>query len=340
MAITSGVAPHQAWLNCNGAWPIEHGQVSQSAKRRTSSFSCTIPLSYPGAYAALAELGDNDATINVMSVAGEGTLFTGEVDEVECDYIRREIHVSGRDKSKKLHENQSNDKWVNKQTTDIVQDLIGRVGLSGNVTASGTMAGKKLEQDYVKLTSNLTFSQVISKLAQIDGARWWVDNNGIFQYVPYGSPNGSYSIMIDQESDPISSDTIEFKVRRNVNAGKSIQTTVKSWHPKKKQIFQYQSNVPGNGGPLIYDYHLPTLQQQDVTKRAKSRAMSKAIHELTVIATVVGDPSIHAGMGLSVNGTEFFDQTYDMTHVNHNFGMGGYLTHITAQSPKSGRSAS
>ena len=340
MAITSGVGPHAAWLNCNGTWPIEHGQVSQSAKRRTSSFSCTVPLSYPGAYAALANLGDNTATITVMSVAGEGTLFTGEVDEVEFDYIRRSIHVSGRDKSKKLHENQSNDKWVNKKTTDIVQDLIGRVGLSGNIAAAGVMAGKKLEQDYVKLTSNLNFAQIISKLAQIDGARWWVDQNGIFQYVPYGSPNGSYSIEIQQQSDPISSDTIEFKIRRNVNAGKSIQTTVKSWHPRKKQIFQYQSNVPGNGGPLIYDYHLPTLQQQDVTKRAQSRAMGKAIHELTVIATVIGDPAIHAGMGLSVSGTEYFDQTYDMTHVNHNFGMSGYLTHITAQSPKEGRSAS
>src|SRR6185312_13442680 len=165
-------------------------------------FSCTVPLSYPGAYAALANLGDNEATITVMSVAGEGTLFTGEVDEVEFDYIRRSIHVSGRDKSKKLHENQSNDKWVNKKTTDIVQDLIGRVGLSGNIAAAGVMAGKKLEQDYVKLTSNLNFAQIISKLAQIDGARWWVDQNGIFQYVPYGSPNDSYSIEIQQQSDP------------------------------------------------------------------------------------------------------------------------------------------
>lgn len=340
MAITSGVGPHQAWLNCNGTWPIEHGSVSQSAKRRTSSFSCVIPLSYPGAYASLAELGDNDATITVMSLAGSGTLFTGEVTEVEFDYIRREIHVVGHDKSKKLHEKKSNDKWVNKKTTDIVQDLIGRAGLSGNIVASGVMAGKKLEQDYVKLTANLSFAQVISKLAHIDGVRWWVDQNGIFQYVPYGSPSGSYSITINQETDPISSDTIEFKIRRNVDAGKEIQATVSSWHPRKKQIFQYQSNVPGNGGPILYNFHLPTLTQQDVTKRAQSRAMGKAIHELTVISTVVGDPAIHAGMGLSVNGTEFFDQTYDMVHVNHNFGMSGYLTHIAAQSPKQGRSAS
>src|SRR5690348_7756259 len=207
MAITQGVGPHQAWLECNGIWPIEHGQVSQSAKRRTSSFSCEIPLSYPGAYAAFANLGDNTAIITVMSVAGEGTLFTGEVDEVEFDYIRRCIHVSGRDNSKKLHEMQDNSKYVNQKTTDIVRQLIGKAGLAGNIVASGVMAGKKLEQDYVKLTANLSFAQIISKLAQIDGARWWVDQNGTFQYVPYLSPQGSYSITINQQAEPISSDT-------------------------------------------------------------------------------------------------------------------------------------
>jgi hypothetical protein len=202
------------------------------------------------------------------------------------------------------------------------------------------MAGKQLEQDYIKLSANLSFAQVISKLAHIDGARWWVDQNGMFQYASYGSPNGSYSITINQDEEPISSDTIEFKVIRSVEAGKTIQVSVRSWHPKKKQIFEYQSNVPGNGGPLTYDFHLPTMTQQDVTKRAQSRAMGKAIHEFKVIATVIGDPSVQAGMGLSINGTGFFDQTYDITHVNHKFGMQGYLTHIRANSPKQGRSAS
>jgi hypothetical protein len=174
----------------------------------------------------------------------------------------------------------------------------------------------------------------------LDGARWWVDANGNFNYVPIGSPQGTYSIFIDESSEPLLSDCLDLRIKRNVQAGKSIQTTVKSWHPKKKQVFQYQSTVGGNGGPVPYNYHLPNLLLDHVTKYAKSLATEKARHELTVTATVVGDPTVSAGMGLQLSGTNYFDQTYDIDTVHHNFGMSGHRTHIVARSAKQGRSAS
>ena len=340
MAVSQGVGPHFAWLNVNGTWPIEHGNVSQSAKRKTSTFNGVIPMDYPGAAAALASLGDNQASITVMTRGQTATLITGEVDEVDFDFIRREINFFGRDKSAKLHDNKTSEKWLNKMPSDIVQDLIGRIGLSGNVTSSSLMAGKQLQQDYVKLSDNVSFAYVIHKLAELDGARWWVDQNGNFNYVPYGTPQGVYSITINQDTQPISADCIELHVRRNIQAGKSIAVTVKSWHPKKKQIFQYQSNVEGNGGPVNYNYHVPNFLQDHVTKYAQSHATEKARHELTVTATVVGDPTVQAGMGLQLNGTAYFDQTFDIDTVNHDFGMSGHRTHITARSAGQGRSAS
>jgi len=278
--------------------------------------------------------------VTVMTRGMTGTLFTGEVDEAEFDFIGRVIRVNGRDKSAKLHENKTSEKWLNKQTTDIVQDLIGRVGLSGNIAASGIQAGKQLQQDYVKLSDNVSYAYVIHKLAELDNARWWVDPNGNFNYVPIGQPQGIYSIMINQDAQPISSDCIELRIRRNIQAGKTISTTVKSWHPKKMQVFQYQSNVEGNGGPVNYNYHIPNLLQDHVTKHAQSLANEKARHELTVSATVVGDPSVQAGMGLQLSGSNFFDQVFDIDTVTHDFGMGGHLTHITARSAGQGRSAS
>jgi hypothetical protein len=62
----------------------------------------------------------------------------------------------------------------------------------------------------------------------------------------------------------------------------------------------------------------------------QAQAMKKASHELT--ATVVGDPTVAAGMGLSLTGTHYFDQTYDVDTVHHEFGMRGHTTHITARS--------
>lgn len=339
MAITSGVGPHAAWLNVNGTWPIEHGSVSQNAQRRSSSFSVSLPMDYPGAREALANVGDNEATVTVMTRGQTATLITGEADSVEFDYIARVIHVTGRDKSAKLHAVKTSEKWANKKPSEIVQDLIGRVGLSGNVTGSQVQAGKKLQQDFVKLSDNVSYAYIIHKLAQFDGARWWVDPDGTFNYAPIGSPQGSYSITINQDTQPISADCKYLRVMRNIQAGKTIQTTVKSWHPKKKQVFQYQSNVEGNGSVQQFNYHIPTLEQDHVQRYAQSQATEKARHELTVHATVVGDPSVSAGMGLQLNGTDF-DQTFDIDTVHHEFGMSGHTTSITARSAKEGRSAS
>lgn len=341
MAISSGAGPHFAWLTVNGqTFPIEHGSVSQNAKRKTSSFAALIPLSFPGAAATLANLGDNDSSVTVSTRGTQAPLITGEVDDVNFDFIGRTIQVTGRDKSAKLHDNKTSEKWQNKKPSEIVQDLIGRVGLSGNIAASLLMAGKQLEQDHVHLSDNVSFAYVIHKLAQLDGARWWVDASGKFNYVPLGSPQGVYSISVNQNAQPISADCIELRVRRNIHAGKTISATVKSWHPKKKQVFSYTSNVDGNGGPINYSYHVPALLQDHVTKRAKSQAAEKARHEFTVTATVVGDPTVQAGMGLQLTGTNYFDQVFEMDTVQHDFGMPGHLTHITARSAKSGRQAS
>lgn len=341
MALTSGAGPHFAWLNVDGATiPILTGTVTQSAKRRTSRLICKVPLRYPRAYDALANLADNVVTATVLTRGMQGILFTGEAKQTKIDYIGRVIHVEAHDLSSRLHDNKTSEKWVNKMPSEIVQDLIGRVGLSGNVASSSLMAGKKLDQEYVKLSDNVSFAYVIHKLAELDGARYWVDVNGTFHYEPIGNPTGIYSVTINQDQQPISSDCLHLSVDRNVQAGKKIQVNVKAWHPRDKQVYQHTATVPGNGGPVVYNYHFPTLRQDHVQQYAISHANERARHELTVVATVVGDPSVSAGMGLSLSGTGFFDQTYDMDTVQHQFGKPGHTTHITARSAKQGRTAS
>jgi hypothetical protein len=55
----------------NGTWPITQGSVTPYAKRKTAEFSVTIPLSYAGACEALADLGDNSATITVLTCGND-----------------------------------------------------------------------------------------------------------------------------------------------------------------------------------------------------------------------------------------------------------------------------
>ena len=46
--------------------------------------------------------------------------------------------------------------------------------------------------------------------------------------------------------------------------------------------------------------------------------------------------TVFAGMGLSLNGTDF-DGIYDMDSVHHAMGMSGYKTSITARGASAGR---
>jgi prophage tail gpP-like protein len=267
-------------------------------------------------------------------------LLTGQIDTVDFDLIGRKITVTGRDKSAKLHDKKSSEKWLNKKTTDIVKELAERAGMKVGSKDLGTIAGKMLEQDYVKLSDNVSFAYVIHKLAELDGARWWVDADGVFHYVPFNSPSGVYSIFIDQSSQPIKSDCLHLRIRHNVQAGRDIEVHLKAWHPKKKKVIQHKSVIKGNGAPITYNYNIPILQQDQVEKHARSQAMEKARHELSVRASVVGDPTVAVGMGLSVTGTTQYDQTYDIDTVHHDFGMRGHTTHITARNAKEGRTAS
>lgn len=341
MAIISGAGPHFAWLNVDGAtFLIEHGSVEQKADRESSTFSAAIPLSLPGAEATLANLGDNVTTITVLTRGVEATLVTGEIDKTSFDYIGRTIRVHGRDKSAKLHENMSSEKWINKKGSEIVSELCGRIGLSCQAESSPLMAGKKLQQDYVKLSDNVSFARIIHKLAEFDGARWWVDAQGTLHYVISGSPSGIYTLNYVPPSPYITADFMKLTINRNVQAGKTINVKISAWQPKDKKVYEKEATASGNGGPLKYNYDLPNLKQDQVDQHAKARANEIARNELTLNASVAGDPSCNAGMGLSLNGTGYWDQQYEIDCVHHEFGISGHRTHITARSGKGGRSAS
>jgi hypothetical protein len=342
MAVNSGVGSHFAFISVDGQqFPLERGRVSQNATRRSSSFSGALPLSYPGAESAFAGLGDNIAVITVITRGTSAPLVTGEVDLVNFDYIKREIHFTGRDKSAKLHQNKTAEKFLNKTPSSIVQDLTGRVGMPCSIQEGGTLlAGLKLQQDYVRLSDNVSFAYVIHKLAEFDGARWYVDGSGTFHYIVGSNSAGTYTINY-QPPGPgyITSDAMELRIARNVQAGKSVNVQVKSWHPKKKQMFQGYTNIPGRGGPLQYNYDLPGLLQDHVNQHSLAMANERARHEIKVTASVVGDPTVYAGMGLQLNGTNYWDQTYDIDTVEHEIGMTGHRTHITALATVNGRSA-
>jgi hypothetical protein len=331
MALTYGAGPHQAFIN---GFPIENGSVEQHAVKKSSTFSATLPLNYPGAIAAFSNPTGGPAVISVTTRGLSGNLLTGVIDAVDFDYIGTRIHVSGRDVSANLHENLDSSKYINQKGSQIVQTLCGKAGIPVQASAScALMAGKKLNQDYVKMTDNITFAQVIHKLAEFDAANWFVDPNGTLHYVDLGSHTGVYTLNYNA-GPPIVSDCLALSINLNVKAAGGQAVTVKSWHPKDKQV--HQNTATGGGGAMIYNFHIPTFQMDHVQQFANAKVKELARHGVKLKATIVGDPTISAGMGVQLNGTGTFDQIFDMDSVHHRIGMSGHTTMITARSALGG----
>lgn len=336
MAISSGVNPNLAWLSANGMLiPVLEGSAEQMASRESSTFSATVPINFPGALGALSTLGENESGVIVQSSSGPTPLVMGEIDSVEFKFGESgTITASGRCKSVKLHAKKSSQKWVNKKTTEIVQDVAGQAGLGTAIDSGTAMAGKIVNIDHAKMTDGISLAAVIHKLAMQDGARWWVDPQGTLHY-KIGPSGGGYSLNYFP-GPPESADFFELTVKRNVQAGKGAKVTVKSWHPKDKKVNQATATAGGTGGggtPLEYNYHIPNLKQDQAQQHAESRANAVARQEITIHARCVGDPSIDVGTGLNLSGTGAFDGPYDMESVHHSFGMSGHTMEITAKTP-------
>lgn len=337
MAISSGVAPHYAWLVVNGAkFPCLTGSATQNGTRRSSEFSATIPLNYPGAASALAHLGDNQSGVDVQSVAGNGTLVMGEIDTVTFNYGQNgTIHVTGRDDSNKLYTKKINEKFLNMKTTDVVKKVCQEVGLGCVITGGeGTNAGKELDQEYAKIADGETPAAIIAKCAEQDNARWWVDTSSTLHYDINPQGGGGYSVHY-RAGPPEVADFFVLSIKRNVQAGKEINVQIDSWHTKDKKVNSGQGTDPGNGGPLEYKYAIPGLKEEDAQALAQNKADEIGRQEITVTAKVVGDPKITVDSGLSVSGTDF-DGSYIIDSVHHTFGMSGYTMTITARNSLEG----
>ena len=313
---------------------LESGEITRAGARQSSSFSGKLPTNTPGALAALAS-PSGDASIIVMSKGMTTAYVTGEIDSVTVDMPSTEgdgsISFSGRDKSAKLHEGKSSEKFLNQKNSDVVQQLAQRAGLSVQADSTAMKAGKIVQIDWAKLNDNISYAAVIHKLAELDGARWFMDANGTLHYSIQGPSGGAYTIMYDA-GPPIVSDALKLEFKRNVQASKNQKVSVKSWNPQQKKVNEGTGTAGSSiEGEQQFNFHIPNLTKEKAQKYADSRAKESARHAVTVTATCVGDPSIAIDMKLVIFGTGAFDGEYDIDSIHDQVGIGGHTMTITAK---------
>lgn len=315
------------------SFDIISGGAHQEATKRSSTMHALCALKdFPGREAFFADMSDNTGGI----YSGDTALVDGEWDHVGIDLVDGVVRLSGRDKSAALHEKKSSEKFNNMSRSEVVEKVAKRNGLQAQVDGGKLKAGKLFQIDWAKLTDGVSDAAIIHKLAELEGARWWVKGSTLhFKGKDEGS--STYSVQYQPPmGGPASGNFLRLSLALNVQAGKTLKVNVKSWHTKKKKTIEATKTLNGNGGTLTWNYRQPGLEQDHADDLALKKLTEHSRHELTLDVEMVGDPSIDVGMGLQLQGTAF-DQTFEMDSIHHSLGQGGHTMRITAKSAKQGR---
>ena len=321
MAISSGVAPHFAWIN---GLLIEHGSVTQINTNAQSVFSVSLPMDTASA------LSGTQATIVVQNVAGTGTLYTGPILSIANDLTNRTVGITGA-AGLGLVAVKVSKSYVDTPGSAIAQDVCGIAGYPCVASAVGLAAGKKMMDQFVKILDSVSPAYAMSKLSEMDTARWRVDPFGTVHYEPRegtGASNYVVNYRAPTLQSPEVSDAINLTVNENLLASGTGPTEVLSWNTEDKDV--YHGNAPGLNNTWDNRLHIPQLDQAHAQSYADSLQELISRRSLSVIALVVGDPNIDPGGKLTLQGTGRFDKSYTIDEVHHQFGMSGYTMRITA----------
>jgi phage protein D len=345
--ITTGVRRIGCWISIGREFiPVEKGSATQNRTKKTSSFTASFGLDGlpPGIDESyLANTTPLPAQLYVATQPNGGDrnlLVDGELTDVDIDYVTRTVSVGGQDKSADLHATKTSEKFQNQKGSDIVTMLASRIGLTAVVDASLLLAGKLFQIDFAKMTDGISYAALMHKLAEFDGAYWYVKGSQLF-YKQAGASSGSYVVTYAPPTGgPAQGDFLRLTIKRRVPLSKDIEVTVSTWNTKQKKAFTSTKVVKGQGGTTRYGYKTQELTKDRTDQHASSAALDHARHEIALSIEMAGDPAIDITQKLTLRGTAYA-QDYDMDSIQHEFSYGGgYTMSIEAKSARSGRQVS
>jgi phage protein D len=325
--------------------------VTNNTYYSPDKYSLTVPASSLPAglqRADLANMAEMMIEVRASLDTSSGTsLIIGRVDEIEDDLVNGVIRFEGRDRTADFIEAKTTEKFVNQTASQIVTTLAGRHGLTADVTATSTKAGRYYEIDHDKLTDQSTEWDLLTYLAQKEGFNVWVtgttvqfhpDSQSTSSPIPivYSPPNGSQGAQAT---------FTRMSMHRSLTLASDVTVTVYSWNAKTKNAFKVTAKATktkgqkSSGSPQVYTFRVPGLTKDQAQQLAQKRAEDITRHERVIEVSMPGDVTTTARDQLALTGTgTAYDQTYWFSEIERTMAFeGGFEMHLKAKnhSPQS-----
>lgn len=262
-------------------------------------------------------------------------LIAGTADQIEIGFHDRRIRVNGRDRAAGLIEAKTTEKFQNRTASEIASDIAARHGLKADVTATTQKVGAYYDIDHARLTDRDTEWNLLSALAEREGFVCFVSGDTLTFKAGADQSLPVYPITYVPPSleSHARGDFTTLRVVRNLTLSRKVKTVVRSWNTKRKEAVRSERDLSGDGSdqPLVYEYRLPGLSQEQADKIAEQRLAENTRHEISIQIDAPGDLAIDPRMKLALSGTgTALDQAYFIDSIEHRLGEGHRMT-VTAK---------
>lgn len=308
--------------------PWMRWSVTNNGYYRADTYSLVLPTSALPKGLQSADLADTAKMSVEIRCAVDGSspvsLITGGVDDLSQSWEGGTISLSGRDRTADFLDAKTAEKFQNQTSSQIIQTLAGRHGMTADVEATSTPSGRYYEIDHDRLTDETTEWDLITYLAQKEGYFAWVSGS-VLHFRPASEVQGKpVSILWTPASSsaPASSSVIGLTTQRSFTLAPDVQVIVWTWNHKQKTHFKVTAKgkktgkSKSSGPPQTYTFVVPGLTRDQAQQLAQNKLEEITRHERVLDLTMVPDVTLTPRNQLQLQGTATsWDQAYWVDEV-------------------------
>jgi phage protein D len=281
-----------------------------------------------------------DIQVSIDGAQSWQSLLIGEVDHQNVHLQTGTIEMEGRDLSARLIEAKTQEAFANQTASDIAKTLAARHGMTTNITATTTLAGRYYEQDHSTVTLG-EFSRTTTEwdllvyLAQREGFDVFMSGTTL-NFVPSVAQNANpYVIQWSPPSPMVRLNAVGLTMERSLALAKDVQVEVRSWSSRQGRAFTKtasaiggkSSGASGATGKATttqkYVIVRPNLTEDAAQQLANQTAAQITLHERVASVDMPGELQLTPRNMAKIQGTNTsFDQAYFIASIERHISFG------------------
>ena len=270
------------------------------------------------------------------------SLLIGQVDHMHAEVHNGLINVDGRDLTAYFIDAKTQETFINQTSSQVVQTLAARHGLTADVTPTTTLVGRYYGDDHERISLNefthtTTEWNLLCSLAQHEQFDVYVTGTTIHFHPSTKQDSNPWVVQWDASLPSMNG--VSLDLERSMSMAKDVVVVVRSWNGRQGKGFTKFSpsgariNSITSGKTQQFAYVIPDLTEvaaQDVANKLREDITK---HERLVTVSAPADLIVGPRNMLQVIGTgSSWDQTYYIDWVRRTISFeGGFPMTIHAK---------